>query len=50
MNLIGHISFWSVEVIVNLLDKNINIMKKNTEPLLYAGKVAGLKLNAEKSK
>jgi hypothetical protein len=35
---------------VNLLRENINIINRNTEPLLGTGKEAGLEVNAEKIK
>jgi hypothetical protein len=35
---------------VNLLGDNINIIKKNAETLLYAGKETGLEVNSEKTK
>jgi hypothetical protein len=34
---------------VNLLDKNVNIVKKNTEALLVASKDGGLEVNREKT-
>jgi hypothetical protein len=35
---------------VNLLGENINIVKKNAETLLDAGKEIGLEVNSEKTK
>jgi retron-type reverse transcriptase len=34
----------------NLLEDNIDTIKKNTETLIYASKEVGLKINAEKTK
>jgi hypothetical protein len=34
---------------VNLLDENINIIKKSTEAVLDAGKEVGLEVNVEKN-
>ena len=35
---------------VNILGEHIHIIKKNTEPVLVAGKDTGLEVNAEKTK